>query len=289
MEGIVITGVSTGIGYGLSKIFIKNGYKVFGSIRKQEDADRLSSEMGANFTPLLLDITDQEAVQNAAKKVQQSMDGQPLSGLFNNAGIAINGPLMHISIKALKQQFDVNVFSQIAVTQAFLPMLGATKEFEGTPGKVFVVGSISGKIGFPFVGPYCGSKFALEGLCDTLRRELMLYGIPVVLLEPGQIKTAIWEKAESDDAMKEFEETDYLLSATKFKDHFIREGKKGMELDDFCQRVYTIFRKAKPRPRYVIMKKKFQGYTITNWLPDRVLDNIVSKHLGLSRNKLNGK
>jgi NAD(P)-dependent dehydrogenase (short-subunit alcohol dehydrogenase family) len=196
MKSVVVTGASTGIGWGCVKILIGAGYRVFGSVRKQADADRLQAEFGPNFTPLIFDVTDQAAVQRGAAVVEKALGGETLLGLVNNAGIAVAGPLLYIGIDELRQQLEVNLIAQLTVTQAFAPLLGADTSRKGEPGRIVMMSSIGGKNAFPFMGPYSASKFGLEGLSESLRRELMVFGIDVIMIRPGAVRTPIWDKAD---------------------------------------------------------------------------------------------
>ncbi|MGB8983521.1 MAG: SDR family NAD(P)-dependent oxidoreductase, partial [Anaerolineales bacterium] len=177
MQSIIVTGVSTGIGWAITKILIERGFRVFGSVRKTQDAERLAKEFGTNFIPLLFDVTDEPAVQAAAAQVRAQLGGETLLGLVNNAGIAIPAPLMHQPTDDFRHQLEVNLVSVLIVTKAFLPLLGADRSLRGRPGRIVNISSTSGKFGFPFVGAYVASKHGLEGFSESLRRELMLYGI----------------------------------------------------------------------------------------------------------------
>lgn len=158
MKNIMITGASTGIGYATAKSCIDKGYRVFGSVRKQKDADRLKSELGSNFFPLLFDVTDEAAVYKGAEKVQNILKNEGLYCLVNNAGIAIGGPMMHVPLSDLRRQIEVNVIGLVTTTQAFLPLLGAQKNCTFKAGRVINISSVAGKISNPFMGPYCASK-----------------------------------------------------------------------------------------------------------------------------------
>ena len=127
MKSVVITGASTGIGWATAKLLLDKGFRVFGSVRKQADADRLSSEFGANFTPLLFDVTDKGAVLSAARDVRATSNGETLAGLVNNAGIAVPGPVLELSADEFRRQMDVNVVGPIIATQAFGPLLGVRR------------------------------------------------------------------------------------------------------------------------------------------------------------------
>ena len=152
MKYILITGVSTGIGYDLSKTFLDNGYHVFGSVRKQEDAERVKSELGEKYTPLLFDVTDHEAIKISVDLVASAIGNQGLSGLINNAGIALTGPTQVLSIDVFKKQFEVNLFGAIAVTQNYLHLLGARKDSPHPPGRIINISSTGGKIAMPYMG-----------------------------------------------------------------------------------------------------------------------------------------
>ena len=173
MQSVVVTGVSTGIGWGITKVLIERGSRVFGSIRKTQDAERLSKEFGERFIPLFFDVTEEAAVQAAAKQVREQLNGETLFGLVNNAGIATPGPLIHLPTDDFRHQLEVNLVSVLIVTKAFVPLLGSDRSLRGKPGRIINMSSVSGKIGYPFVGAYAASKHGLEGFSETLRRGLM--------------------------------------------------------------------------------------------------------------------
>ena len=280
MKKVVITGVSTGIGYSSAKILCGSGYRVFGSVRKQEDAEKVTSEFGANFTPLIFDVTDSKGIQENAEIVKSELlPGEALAGLVNNAGVAMGGPINLIDTDVFRQQFEVNFFGLIEVTKAFLPMLGAVKN-SMQQGKIINISSISGRRAHPFVAPYTASKFAVEAFSDALRREMLLYGVDVILIEPGPIKTAIWDKVPDLDD-NEFTGTDYEHSLRKFYKMFIEMGKKGFDADIIGNRVKEILQDPSPKTRHVITPNRFINFTLPGILPDRMFDKLVGKGLGL--------
>jgi hypothetical protein len=173
MKSVIVTGVSTGIGWGCVKVLIESGFRVFGSVRKQADAERLTKEFGPNFTPLIFDVTDKAAVAKAAKEVEAALGGETLAGLVNNAGVAVLGPLMSLRIEEFEHQLAVNLTGPLIVTQAFKGLLGVDRSRRGAPGRIVMISSVGGKNAMPFLGPYCASKFGLEGMSESLRRELM--------------------------------------------------------------------------------------------------------------------
>jgi len=280
MKKVLITGVSTGIGYSSAKILCDSGYFVYGSVRKNEDGERLTSELGDNFQHLVFDVTDSKAISENVKKVQSDLKpGECLAGLVNNAGIALGGPVTLIDTEVFRKQFDVNFFGLIDVTKACLPLLGASKD-SSNQGKIINISSISGKRSHPFMAPYSASKFALEAFSDSLRRELLIYGIDVILIEPGPIKTAIWDKAP-DPEDNEFLGSDYEPSLEQFYKLFIQMGKKGFDSDIIGNRVKSILQNPKPPIRNVITPNRLVNYTLPGILPTRIYDKLVGKSLGL--------
>ena len=183
-RAVLVTGASTGIGAATASSLADAGFIVFAGVRDEAAARAIAR---ANVTPLTLDVTDAAAIADAAETVAQS--GHVLAGVVNNAGIAVGGPLEFLPIDELRRQFEINVFGAIAVSQAFLPHLRASR------GRLVFVGSVSGRLAVPFIGPYSASKFALRALSDALRLELARAGIAVALIEPGSVKTPIWQKA----------------------------------------------------------------------------------------------
>ena len=280
MKKVVITGVSTGIGYSTAKILCNSGYFVYGSIRKEEHAEKLSVELGENFQPLIFDVTDSKAILENAEKVQADLKpGESIEGLVNNAGIALGGPVTLINTDVFRKQFDVNFFGLIDVTKAYLPLLGASKGAQNQ-GKIINISSISGRRAHPFVAPYTASKFAVEAFSDSLRRELMIYGVDVILIEPGPIKTAIWDKTP-DPENNEFTGSDYEPALRQFYKLFIKMGKKGWNADVIGNRVKNILQDPSPAVRYVITPNRFLNYTLASILPTRLFDKLVAKNLYL--------
>lgn len=279
-QNVVITGASTGIGYSAAKIFIENGCRVFGSVRKEADGEKLSRELGDDFIPLFFDVTNHSAIESEAKKVEEIIKKEGLACLINNAGIAVTGPLMHLSIDELKKQFEVNVFGLMAVTQAFLPMLGAKKNYALPKGKIINISSVAGQTSMPFMGPYCGSKHALEGISNSLRRELLLYGIDVVIVAPGPVKTPIWEKGIIKEVPAEILNSDYAPMLSRLTHEYKKEEKQAMEVDDLSREIYKIFKAKRPKTHYVFRNNKFTKWILPRYfLPDRVIDGLIKKLL----------
>lgn len=276
MKTVVVTGVSTGIGRAAAQVLLNKGFRVFGSVRKQGDAARLKGELGAHFTPLLFDITDPSAVGDAAGQVKEALGGKTLYGLVNNAGIAVPGPLLHLKIEDFRHQLDVNLTGQLIVVQAFTPLL------EGeNPGRIVMISSISGRNANPFVGPYSASKFGLEGFSESLRRELMMYGIDVIVIAPGAIATPIWDKAEQVD-VGPYEHTLYAPALTKTKTMMVDLGRKGLPPEKIGEAIWRALTVPHPRTRYTITPDPLVTFAM-NVLPKRWSDKIIARMLGLKR------
>ncbi len=276
----MITGVSTGIGYGLAKGFLNFGYTVYGSVRKKEDEDRLSKELGDKFRPLCFDVTDHVAVDAVAGRLEKEVEG--LAGLINNAGVAVGGPLMDIDIEQYRYQFEVNVIGLVKVTQAFLPLLGARKNHQCAPGKIVQISSVAGKIGMPFLSAYAGSKHAVEGISQSLRKELQLYGIDVILIGSGAVKTPIWIKSASEGLVAEFEKSPFHEAMGIFRNTFVKNAiKNGWTSEKLAEIILRAFEKEKANTRYALVAQRFKNWTLPRLLPDRVLDRFVGKKLKL--------
>ena len=151
MKSVVVTGVSTGIGRACVKVLAANGFRVFGSVLDPLDADRLSQEFGENFSPLVFDVTDRTAVAAGARQVETALRGETLSGLVNNAGIAVPGPLLYLKIEDFERQIAVNLAGHLIVTQAFAPFLGVVRSLKGPPGRIVMITSLGGKIALPLL------------------------------------------------------------------------------------------------------------------------------------------
>jgi NAD(P)-dependent dehydrogenase (short-subunit alcohol dehydrogenase family) len=279
MRSVVITGVSTGIGWGITKVLIKSGFRVFGSVRKTQDAEQLSQEFGPNFVPLLFDVTDEPTVQAAAGQVRDQLNGETLFGLVNNAGIAVPGPLLHLATDDFRHQLEVNLISVLIVTKAFVPLLGADRSLRGEPGRIVNISSVGGKNGGPFLGAYSASKHGLEGFSESLRRELMLYGIDVIIVGPGSVATPIWDKAEQMDTSP-YENTEYYDAAIRVQKYMIQDGRSGYPPEKVGEVVLHALTTASPHVRYSVIPGSSFQRIIQMLLPKRMVDNIIAKRLG---------
>lgn len=283
MRSIMVTGVSTGIGKALLELFIRKGYRVFGSVRKPADAERLQTEFGDGFVPLLFDVTDETAIDAAAKQVRQMLAGETLFGLVNNAGVAVPGPMLYIPVEQFRKQIEINLTGQLMVAQAFVPLLGADPSLSGAPGRMVNISSVSGKNGSPFLGAYAASKHALEGLSESMRRELMVFGIDVVIVAPGPIATPIWDKAE-ETALEPYKDTIYFKPGMKFQKYAVQNGRKGLPAQTVAEVVLEALTAKHPRVRYAINPNPFMSW-VMSILPKRMLDNLITDQIGLQKIK----
>jgi len=204
---VLITGVSSGIGYDAVRFLIDKGYHVIGSVRKEADFTRLSNDFPDNFTCLQFDVTKHEEVAKSFQEVKALLGDHKLSGLVNNAGLALGGPIELMSEEKFRYQMEVNLFSVRTVTNIFLPLLKGNRVKNIQGGKIIMISSISGVFNTPFNGAYCISKHAMESLGEIYRRELMMYNIDVVSIQPGPIASKLWNK--NINQYPEFDGTDY--------------------------------------------------------------------------------
>ena len=279
MRSVVITGASTGIGWATAKLLLDRGFRVFGSVRKQADADRLKAEFGANFTPLLFDVTDEAAVLAAAREVRAALDGETLAGLVNNAGIAVAGPVLELSADEFRRQMEVNVIGPVIATQAFGPLLGADPSLKGPKGRIVMISSVAGKSGNPLSSAYSASKHAIEGLSESLRREMMLFGIDVIIVAPGAVKTPIWGKADEVDISR-YSNSPYLPALERIRKFIKHLSEIGLPPEKIAEADTSGADVGQPKVRY-------SDHAGPDAAPDHgdpaqaMVDRIIAKRLGL--------
>lgn len=271
-KSVVITGVSSGIGREAARHFLREGWRVFGSVRKIEDAAGLEDD--PDFTPLVFDVTDRAAVDRAARLVKESLDSDILDLLVNNAGIAKYGPLMHIPPEELRENLEVNVMGVLHVSQAFLPLLGAVQGYDGPKGRIINIGSVSGRFVLPLLGPYCASKYALLAISHAMRRELLIHNIDVSLVEPASAESDIWSKAR--DAETHVRGTAYER-IEDMKTQLIDKQEKGaLPTQKVVDVIYKAAIAGRPRPRYLVTPNNFINRIVYN-LPDRWVDALFKR------------
>jgi NAD(P)-dependent dehydrogenase (short-subunit alcohol dehydrogenase family) len=278
MKSIVITGVSTGIGFAAAKLFVEKGFRVFGSVRRQTDAERLQRELGDTFAPLIFDVADEMSVKQAADTVKTALAGEPLFGLVVNAGIAVAGPLLYVKPDDFRRQLEVNLTGALITVQAFATLL-----IGKPPGRVVMISSVAGKTALPFNGPYAISKFGIEAFAESLRREMMPFGVDVVAVAPGPIQSAIWEKTAAIDTTP-FEKTAYAPALAKIRT-MMREAAAGaLPASRLARVIHRALTARRPKARYVVTPDPL-GYYALRILPARLADRIIAGKLGLKPSK----
>lgn len=269
MDSVVITGVSSGIGYEISRKFINNGYKVFGSVRTDEDAKRIKKEFGKLYFPLIIDVRDSAKIKDASEIVRRELNGSTLTGLINNAGIAVSGPILHISEEEVKNQFDINLFGVLNVIKAFVPLLKGNN-----PGRIINISSVSGKNVFPFLGIYAASKHALEAISDSFRRELSIYGIKIIIIEPGSTKSEIWNKIPD---FSKYQNTEFYNSINRIFKRIEKSMESVMPTKKVSDVIYKAFISNNPKTRYVVVNNKLTDWWLPRLLPDKFMDKLFYK------------
>jgi len=246
----------------------RQGFGVFGTVRRAEDAAAVTA-YGA--TPVLMDVTDAASIAAARSQVERALSPGSLAGLVNNAGIAGAGPLELIPLEEFRRVLEVNLIGVLAVTQAFLPLLKAAR------GRIVNVSSVSGRGALPFMGPYAASKFALEGMSDSLRRELLPFGVDVIVVEPGSIRSRIWDKVEALDLTR-YRGTPYEPVLDRFRDFALRSGERGLPPERVATVVARVLTARRPPARVLVVESRL-GQKLTEWLPDRWLDWLVKRRV----------
>jgi len=276
---VLITGVSTGIGNDAARFLIKKGYHVLGSVRKEQDKTLLEEEFPKGFTCLKFDVTQPEEVKAAIPQVKEILGNSKLSGLINNAGLALVGPLEVMDDEKFRYQMEVNVFSVRTVTNAFLPFLKGSRENKVPGGKIIMISSVSGIINTPFNGAYCISKHAMESMAEIYRRELMIYDIDVVSIQPGPIKSKLWEKSNNVNVV--FRDTAYgklVDNASQVMEEAERDALPASIISNI---IYKILSKRKTRLSFVVIKNKFFIQLVAKIVPRRWVDRTIYKRFFL--------
>jgi NAD(P)-dependent dehydrogenase (short-subunit alcohol dehydrogenase family) len=277
----LITGCSSGVGRATALHLDRRGFRVFAGVRKDEDAASLASDASSRLTPVMVDVADADSIDACLQRVrEETTDG--LAGLVNNAGIAVYGPMESVPLDELRNQLEINVVGQVAMTQAFLPLIRKAS------GRLVFVSSIAGRThSMPFFGPYSASKWALEAIADALRVELAPWDIKVSLIEPGAVESEIWSKGFDEfedvigrsgpDTRPTYEAS--LRRGLKIFQMLERRGRPAMIV---AKKIDHALNSRRPRPRYVIgPDARFQ--VSGNFMPDRVRDKVISKTLGVDK------
>jgi NAD(P)-dependent dehydrogenase (short-subunit alcohol dehydrogenase family) len=278
LGAVLITGASSGIGRATALELDKSGFRVFAGIRKEEDAERFREQGSERLAPIRIDVAEADSIAAARDEVERQAGSAGLSGLVNNAGVANAGPIEHLPIDAFRRVIEVNLTGQVAVTQAFLPLLRAA---EG-PGRIVFITSIGGRVAYPFMSPYHASKFALEGVADSLRRELLPWGIKVIVIEPGSIATEIWEKGtqageELRAQISAAGERQYGEAMDGFTEGIQDTAARGIPPERVARVVRRSLTRSHPGTRYRVGVDARLSFAMSRLLGDRLFDRVVAR------------
>ena len=275
-KSIFITGVSSGIGHGTLSYFVKKGFHVYGSVRNSKDANKLKKIFRENFTPLIFDVTKEAQVKKAASIVKKDLKNSNLLALVNNAGVAISGPILLQKVKDFEKQININLNGAFRVLKFFAPLCGAEKNNNSKKGVIFNISSISGKIGMPGVGAYTASKFGLEGLSHSLRRELIRYGVDVVIIGPGPIKSEIFDKIDKK-FLETLKKSDYAKVAKNIPKRMKNAKKIAFPPEEVGKLIFNALHDPNRKTRYTITPNKLMYWTLPMLITDRMLDKMITK------------
>jgi NAD(P)-dependent dehydrogenase (short-subunit alcohol dehydrogenase family) len=273
---VVVTGASTGIGRATALMLDSKGYRVFAGVRKDEDAKSLKEAASERLKPIKLDVAKDRSIATAKRTVTRALGDDGLVGLVNNAGIGRGGPIEYMDLEGLREQLEVNLVGQVAVTQAFLPRLRKGK------GTVVFIGSIGGRIASPFMSPYNVSKFGIEALGESLRAEVRPWDIDVVVVEPGSIDTAIWGKAgetveEQRSRLKPEERRLYGKQLDRMAETLQETADRGISPDKVARVVCGAIRSSKPKYRYLVGTDAKIAARLKGALPERTFTNLARR------------
>jgi len=276
-QHVVVTGASTGIGAACAVWLAQRGWLVWAGVRRSEDGERLRVQGGDGIRPLHLDVTEPGSLEQGAAKVGEALAEGGLAGLVNNAGIAVAGPLEFVGRDQLRKQFEVNVIGLVAATQAFLPLL------RQGPGRIVHMGSTSGRLALPFLGPYAASKFAVEALSDAQRVELRPLGIEVINIQPGAVATPIWDKARQSNeaqfaALPPDAQTLYQRPTARLRAQTARAAQRAIPAERVAAVVERALTARRPRTRYPVGGDARLQFLIRR-LPDRWRDALIGRML----------
>jgi NAD(P)-dependent dehydrogenase (short-subunit alcohol dehydrogenase family) len=274
---VLVTGSSTGIGRASALRLDRAGFQVFAGVRKRGDAESLEAEGSERLEPVILDVTDEVTIAATRERIEEVTGGR-LVGLVNNAGIVVVGPFETVPLDQLRRQLEVNLTGQVAVTQAFLPLIRAAR------GRIVLMASIGGRMSLPYLSAYHASKFALEGVGDALRMEMRQFDVDVSIVEPGSIATPFWDKGT--------EQVDQVLESMSPEQRELYEGpsraaaegarkaeKRGISPDKVAKAVEHALTSSRPKTRYLVGVDARAQAVVRKWLPDRLVDRLIASQL----------
>ncbi len=287
MKSVVITGASSGIGRVTAEHLAQRGWFVLGTVRKQSDADALQASLGSKGAAIIMDVRDSSSVKVAAEQVANRLTGKPLHALVNNAGVAPLGPLVDQPEDEIVSTIDINLTGTIRAIRAFAPLMridpagaASARQEHDTPRRIVNITSVSGELGYPFGAVYAATKHAVEGLSKSLRRELMLDGIDVIVIGPGAVQTPIWDKELSGNSDR-YAGTRWAAPMKKVHELIKQMDKDGLSPIVVAQTIEAALTSLSPSVRYAPVPNKLLNWWLPRMLPTRWLDRVFANRLGL--------
>jgi NAD(P)-dependent dehydrogenase (short-subunit alcohol dehydrogenase family) len=279
---VIISGASTGIGQAIALDLDARGFRVFAGVRRDSDGDALRAQASDRLTPLMLDVTDADSIEAAARSVESAAGDAGLHGVINNAGIGMGAVEEFVDLDEMRRLFEVNVFGVLATTRAFLPLVRRAH------GRIVHIGSMGGFLTSPFLTPYSATKHAIEAFADGLRRELRPWGLHVALVEPGSVQTPIWKKGahEAERMRKRLPargEALYGAALDAYLRYAAARGAGGVSPERVAEAVHHALTATRPRTRYRVGRDAKLMWWVSRLLPDRALDALVERSLRLPR------
>jgi NAD(P)-dependent dehydrogenase (short-subunit alcohol dehydrogenase family) len=279
-KAVLVTGASSGIGEATALLLDLQGMRVFASVRKPEDAEKLRQTGSERLTPVMLEVTDLDSIQQARETIEEQVGGAGLWGLVNNAAIAFGGPLEFMPIDKFRQIFEVNVFGLLAVTQAMLPLVRQAR------GRIANVSSTASLISAPFHGPYTATKLSLNGITEVLRLELRPFGVQVANVICGSIHTPMWKSgAQQTQAIsKSYPPEERFLYGERHRkmgEYFFALGDKGIPVEKPARAISHALTAKRPKRTYLVGGDTLLYEAGRRFLPGKLVDRIVLRTLGL--------
>jgi NAD(P)-dependent dehydrogenase (short-subunit alcohol dehydrogenase family) len=276
---LVVTGATSGIGHAIARLFVARGWRVFGSARRPEDAERLERELGPGFEALLFDVTDAAAVAAGAERVRAALGGRRLAGVVANAGIGIPAPLELQTVEDWRHQVEVNLIGTMITAKTFLPLVGTDPALAGPKGRIVTMSSLGGRLGQPFVTAYIASKFGIEGFSEALRRELSPFDIPVIVMAPSAVATPVWEKVARQDVTR-FDATPYGPAFRSALGGMVENApKRGLSAEAVAEATFEALTARRPRLRYAPAANPFLESVLLPLLPRRLVDAVMRRQM----------
>jgi NAD(P)-dependent dehydrogenase (short-subunit alcohol dehydrogenase family) len=275
---VVVTGASTGIGRATALLLDGRGYRVFAGVRKEADADELRRLGSDRLTPVTLDVTKDDQIDSVREQVAEAVGKGGLAGVVNNAGVGGGGPIEFMPLDELRGTLEVNLIGQVAVTQAFIPLIRRAK------GTIVFIASIGGRVASPFMSPYNTSKFAVEALGESLRHELRPWEIDVVVVEPGSIDTEIWAKGneqvrERVGELPEDARRLYGRQLSRFAEALNETASRGIPPEKVAEVVHKAIASDNPRHRYLVGTDAKIAGRLKGTLPDRAFSKLAARQM----------